>query len=175
MVAFVKFIYNCIKIFLIDKNTVIRGGFFMNFNNENNIINQVQTWNIKKSILNQFTNVKWHFKNKNPFYSENNINLDNEIEGYFLKFANVLLHETSYDKESIELLVKSVGESHPDENRDIILKKWESIIYCYENNISAAVECLSEAYDYALDKGTDKWIINDILIDKRNLEYLLNE
>lgn len=143
--------------------------------NENNIFNQAQNWSIKKDIIKQFSNVKVYFKSKNPFHSVNGITVNSEIERVFLDFANVLLHETSYNKESMESLVKLVSESHPDENRDIILKKLESIKYCYENDISTAIECLSEAYKYSLDKGIDKWIINDILIDKRNLEYLSNQ
>ena len=54
MIAFVKFIYNCIKIFLIDKNTVIRGGFFMNFNNENNIMNNKSIDSNARKALEQY-------------------------------------------------------------------------------------------------------------------------
>lgn len=143
--------------------------------NENNIFNQTQSCSIKKDMIKKFTAVKEYFKSKNPYYSANNIVTNSEIEECFLTFANILLHETSYNKKSIELLIKLVSESHLDENRDIILKKWESIKYCYENEISTAIECLSESYECSLDKGIDKWIINDILIDKRNLEYLFNQ
>lgn len=142
--------------------------------NENNILNQAKNWSIKKDIFKQFPNVKAYFKCKNPFYSTKDITPNSEIERVFLEFANVLLHETSYNKESVGLLIKLVIESHSDQNRDIILKKLESIKYCYENDVSTAIECLGEAYESSLHKGIDKWIINDILIDKRNLEYLVN-
>lgn len=65
-------------------------------------------------------------------------------------------------------------DSHVEVNKEVVRKKWESIKYCYNDNVQGAINSLDEAYKEGIKEKVAEWILNDILIDKGNLEYLSN-
>lgn len=57
-----------------------------------------------------------------------------------------------------------------DINKKFIEKRMKSLDFIYRDKIENAIECLNEAYNYAVEHNLDDWLLNDVLIDKRNLE-----
>ena len=61
------------------------------------------------------------------------------------------------------------------ENTDWLLKRWDAIRYEMSGDISMALTAEQKALDLAKNTNAPKWIINDILIDCRNMEMEVNQ
>lgn len=140
----------------------------------NTILNEIEKYQMKKSLLSKFPNIYKYFKMKNKFYRKHKSQTFNDMEKQFLYFAELLLCKEEHNDTEMNTLMKLIIESHLEDNRDVIAKRWESIQFCYNDNLQGAVDRLDEAYKEGIKKNIDEWILNDILIDKRNLENLLN-
>lgn len=141
---------------------------------DNIIGNEVESYKVKKNILNRFLNVIEFFKSTNKYLYKNEIKSNNNLEDAFINFAKVILCEEEFEQKKIETLITLIIDLHDDEIKEIIREKWRAIKCCYSENISEAIDILDKAYKKGISDKKIDWIINDILIDKRNLEYLLN-
>ena len=88
-----------------------------------------------------------------------------------LEFLKVILCDLKYSSDIKHRIVNEIDYADTLV-KEIVLKRWDCIDKIYNNDIHGAINLLEEIYGYALDNKLDTWIINDILIDKRNLEML---
>lgn len=141
---------------------------------ENIILNEIKKYQMKKSLLSKFNNVYSYFIEKNKFCRKQKPGTCNELERSFIYFAQLILCEEEFKEHEIDKLISLIIDSHIEDNREIVRKRWESIKYCYNDNLENAINSLDEAYNKGIDGKIAEWIIDDILIDKRNLEKILN-
>lgn len=141
---------------------------------KNIILNEIEKYQMKKSLLSKFNNVYSYFIEKNKFCRKQSPRTYNELERSFIYFAQLILCEEEFKENEIDKLISLIIDSHIEDNREIVRKKWESIKYCYNDNIEDAIASLDEAYNYGIKCKLAEWIIDDILIDKRNLENIMN-
>ncbi|MEI3235576.1 MAG: hypothetical protein V8S33_14720 [Intestinibacter bartlettii] len=99
------------------------------------------------------------------------------FEGYknsgVLEFLKVILCDLKYTKNIKHSIVNEIDLQTL--YKELVLKRWDCIDKIYDDDIEGAINLLEEIYEYALDNNLDTWIINDILIDKRNLEMLKSQ
>lgn len=143
-------------------------------NGKNIILNEIEKYQMKKSILSKVNNVYSYFIEKNKFCRKQDPRTYNELEKSFIYFAQLILCEEEFKEHEIDKLVNLIVDSHTEDNRGIIRKRWESIKYCYNDNVEDAIDSLYEAYNSGIECKVAEWIIDDILIDKRNLESIMH-
>ena len=132
--------------------------------------NQNET--LQKEIIKQFNFVNEYFKSLSG--STKSKNLEEYENSGVLNFLKVVLCDLKYTKNIKDNVVNEISDLHTL-NKELVLKRWDCIDKIYDDDIEGAINLLEETYEYALDNNLDTWIINDILIDKRNLEMLKSE
>ena len=141
---------------------------------ENVILNEIEKYQMKKSVLSKFNNVYSYFIEKNKFCRKKCQRTYNELEGSFIYFAQLILCEEEFKESKIDKLISLVIDCHTEDNREVIRNRWQSIRYCYNDNIEFAIASLDNAYNSGKECKVAEWIIDDILIDKKNLEDIMN-
>jgi hypothetical protein len=143
-------------------------------NGKNIILNEIEKYQMKKSILSKVNNVYSYFIEKNKFCRKQDSRTYNELEKSFMYFAQLILCEEEFKEHEIDKLISLIVDYHTEDNRGIIRKRWESIKYCYNDNVEDAIDSLYEAYNSGIECKVAEWIVDDILIDKRNLESIMH-
>lgn len=78
---------------------------------------------------------------------------------------------------NIPALTNFLKEIHEEKIASIICKRWSAITEYYKGDIFKTLNILQELYKEMDDKNIPEWLIQDILIDLRNIEqeYLLTQ
>lgn len=99
--------------------------------------------------------------------SDQNKNLD----FYCSRFLGVVLGKRRWNDSDYMQIQNCIGQLHPQSISEIVRIRWESIRNFYYGDLRAAQQSSKKAYELAIQKPeTPDWLINDILIDMRNLE-----
>jgi len=90
-----------------------------------------------------------------------------------LGVAEFLLGEKEFDEINLTSLLEILREIQSPELHKMVSKRWEAIKYFYNGNIDKAITILGSTYQkYSEDGITSNWLINNLLIDWRNLSIL---
>ena len=138
------------------------------FNNSRNLLSDIsQNTKFKNNISENFESVIEYFKSINKFYDKT-LQID---ESYLVRFIKILLNIEKYNEEVFFNIILEMTDFYIDDiNKKFIEKRMKSLDFIYRDKIENAIECLNEAYNYAVEHNLDDWLLNDVLIDKRNLE-----
>jgi len=90
-----------------------------------------------------------------------------------LEVLDFLLGEKDFGDIGISSLLEELSNIQPPEVHKLVCKRWEAISSFYAGHIEKAVELLERTYqEFSEDKSISKWLLNDILIDWRNLSTI---
>lgn len=131
---------------------------------------------IKKTTLQDIGRTKREFEK--IFLGFNLRNIRNEeirtgyLDSWGLKFLNVLFNGESIDRFDANQFVNELKKDQDEIQNNLVAIRWNAIKRYFMDDIDGCIDCLNQAYELALSKNMDDWIIDDILIDIRNQEVL---
>lgn len=110
--------------------------------------------------------------------SKSNIQSDNvslSMDDYVLSFLRILIEHKSIDTFDISEFISNMLASQDIEYTRLVTLRWKAIKAYYKGNIDNVIKYLEEAIEYADNNSIAKWVINDVLIDLRNVQLVEGE
>lgn len=141
---------------------------------EDIIVTDIKGYLAEKKVLHGLSNVIQFFKGINKYTSQNNNKEVSSLEEIFISFAKLLLCEKNYTQDDFDEMINAIVHMHDSIIQEVIELKLKAIKYCYCNNVIDAIRILKDAYELSINQQVPEWIVNDILIDLRNLEHFNN-
>ena len=113
--------------------------------------------------------LKWFdFKNTSVESMEDQ---NEDLDFYCSRFLGVVLGKRRWNDPDYIQIQNCLGQLHPHAINEIIRIRWECIRNFFYGDLRAAHQSSKKAYELAIQRPeTPDWLINDILIDMRNLE-----
>ncbi len=92
-----------------------------------------------------------------------------------LDVLEFLLGDKEFNDIDLVSLLETLKEIQSQELHEVVCKRWEAISHFYNGEIEQAITIIESTYgEFSEDGITSNWLINDILIDWRNLSNLKN-
>jgi hypothetical protein len=96
-----------------------------------------------------------------------------DLDKLCLSVLEFLLGEKKFNDIDLTYLLKALGGLQSPELHSMVSKRWEAISSYYGGDLDNAIITLESIYnEYSEDLTIPKWLINDVLIDWRNLETI---
>lgn len=96
------------------------------------------------------------------------------IDEWGERFLCVLFEGKSVKEFNVGMFLSELKKEQSDEYNSIVAIRWQAIQAYYLDDLESAISYLNEALKLAKEKNQPTWIIKDILIDLRNLNYTLD-
>lgn len=136
---------------------------------------QTETTDIKKQI---FENLGLT-KNKIiglVYETEKKENKSSEMDNLCLVVLEVILGEKRFDEINLSKLLEKLSELQSPELYKVVKERWKAISNLYNGNIDNALSILESLYtNFSDDRNIPKWLINNILIDCRNINIIKDQ
>ncbi|NMB96217.1 MAG: hypothetical protein GYA02_06350, partial [Clostridiaceae bacterium] len=94
------------------------------------------------------------------------------LDEYGSVFFNVVLNKRSIKDANVNLLLSSLKEIQSESLHNVVVERWNAIQSYYLNEVGKAIEYEKKALDKARELQLPNWLIQDILIDLKNLYFL---
>lgn len=99
-----------------------------------------------------------------------------DIDTMCLEILDFLLGNRPFTDINISSVLKVLAENQPANIHKLVSRRWEAISSYHSGDIEDAVKKLKNIYeDFSGDKSISKWLLNDILIDWRNLNDIQSQ
>jgi len=96
-----------------------------------------------------------------------------EFDTVCLDILDFLLGNKPFSDVNIFSLLELLEENQPSTIHKLVSKRWKVIYRYYSGDIQEAIKILENTYqEFSEDKSISKWLLNDILIDWRNLNTI---
>ncbi|MDD4754362.1 MAG: hypothetical protein PHT78_14195, partial [Desulfitobacteriaceae bacterium] len=92
-----------------------------------------------------------------------------DLDSYCLDFLQVLFGNKTIKDINISLILLALDELQSPELHNVVVERWKAIQYYWMNNLEKAIESGKKALTLARELQLPNWLIQDILIDLRNL------
>lgn len=144
---------------------------FGNYGNEEIEEVSIVSNSLKKHSLKGIDKTKMYIANL--LYSFNQeIRESSEMDNYLEQFLKVLWGEKKISEFNTDLFLENLRNQQSDELNEVVSLRWKSIQYYYLNNLDTATIYLNKALELSKEKKLPEWLIQDILIDLRNIESI---
>lgn len=91
------------------------------------------------------------------------------------RFAQSLFLDTNIEIFNFKNLVSEIQHTIPEPYAAVIEKRWEANCHYFKRDVAAAISTLEEVLEIARDGNLEEWLIDDILIDLRNVYSELSD
>lgn len=130
---------------------------------------------LEKSYINGFNETKKHIC---AFMGTKSINFEemtsNNLDQHTIKFFDVLVRNRDIEEFNTTFYLDELKKWHSEEVFEVVRIRWKAIEYYYSGRLEKCIENLNIAYEKAKGNKIAPWLIQDILIDLRNKNYLSN-
>ena len=97
------------------------------------------------------------------------------LDEYELQFLNVLFGETSITDFQIEEYFAELGKIQDEDYLNIVKIRWAGIVAYFKGDLQLCLSEYQKAYQEAQKLDVSSWILQDLLIDIRNISILNGE
>lgn len=113
----------------------------------------------------------------NLIFGENteDIKTTSNLDEIGVQFLKVLFESKKFKQEEYDELLQELEKHQSPKHFKVTQKRIEALIQYYKGNQESCISKLQEALELAKDDSLPKWLKDDILIDLRNQDYILNE
>lgn len=95
------------------------------------------------------------------------------LDAFCVSVLEVILGEKNFDEIDLPGLLEELKSIQPPELHRLVESRWKAIATFYTGDLEQAIAELSAAYaEFSDDPAMPRWLLNDILIDWRNWEYI---
>ena len=92
-----------------------------------------------------------------------------DLDSYCLDFLQVLFGNKTIKDINTSIILLALDELQSPELHKVVVERWKAIQYYWMNNLEKAIESGKKALTLARELQLPNWLIQDILIDLRNL------
>lgn len=97
-----------------------------------------------------------------------------EIDEWCMQFLPILFEGKSIRQFNVSLYLETLKKIQTDEYFKIVEGRWKAIQAFFMGNVTECIEHLKNVLPLAKETKQPLWVINDILIDLRNQQAILN-
>lgn len=96
-----------------------------------------------------------------------------DLDKLCLSVLEVLLGEKKFEEIDLPFLLKSLNEIQSPKLHEVVSRRWTIITNLFNGDLDAVLTNIEAAYNtFSEDASIPKWLINDILIDWRNIKAI---
>lgn len=122
------------------------------------LIDVVDVWHIDiKDLLDKNTKVK-----------------TSELDEWGNQFLEVLFGDKTIKNFNTGMFLEALAEEQDEDYHSLVCQRWNAIQAYYLGKVDDAIKLLEGALTQAKDESKPDWVIQDILIDLRNLHWVSN-
>ncbi len=92
-----------------------------------------------------------------------------DLDSYCFDFLRVLFGYKTIKEINTSLILSALEEIQSRELHKVVVERWKAIQYYWLDNLDKAIECENQALLFARELKLPNWLVQDILIDLRNL------
>ena len=93
-----------------------------------------------------------------------------ELDEWGLKFLRVIFGEKPIEDFNTSMMLSYLSNQQSEEYHNIVKMRWEAIQAYFGGNLSECIRYLKQALSIAKEGNFPDWIMQDILIDLRNMQ-----
>lgn len=110
----------------------------------------------------------------NEIYSRSDLKVEKpcELDSYSAEFLNILFGKKTIKEFNTLLLISLLKKLQSESLNKVVAERWNAIQYYYMNDLEKALEYENLALKSARKLQLPNWVVQDILIDLRNLYTL---
>jgi len=135
-------------------------------------IDTVASESLEKQIFKNIDNTKKLISDE--IFSRSVIKVENtcNLDEYSSGFLKVLFNKKNIKDYNVNLLLNSLKEMQSESLHKVVNERWNAIQFYYLDDINKAIEYENRALDLARELTLPNWVVQDILIDLMNLEFI---
>lgn len=93
----------------------------------------------------------------------------NDLDSYCEDFLHVLFGEKSIREFNTSLLLSELEKLQSEKLHEVVINRWKAIECYWNDDIDKCIKYKEKALDIAKENALPDWVVQDILIDLRNL------
>lgn len=124
---------------------------------------------IEKDTINNIDKCK-NFFQKMFIKRDDEIKKTNQLDELCESFLSVLFNGKSIKEFNVNLLISEIKNYQTPEHYELTKNRWDAIQYYFLGDLQKSISILEDCLKYAKENNLSEWIINDILIDLRNVK-----
>lgn len=132
-------------------------------------IDMIASESFDKQIFKNTDNTKHIISHEIYSRSELNVEKTCDLDAYSAEFLNVLFGKKSIKEFNTYFLTCSLKEMQSESLHKVVVERWNAIQHYYMNDLTKALEYETLALNLAREQQLPNWVVQDILIDLRNL------
>ena len=132
-------------------------------------IDTVASESLDKQIFKNIDNTKKLILNEIFTRSDSKVEKTCNLDVYSSEFLKVLFNKKNIKEYNTNLLLSSLKEMQSENLHKVVVERWNAIQSYYLDDIEKAIEYENIALHLAHELQLPNWIVQDILIDLRNL------
>lgn len=122
-----------------------------------------------KEILNNLDKSNFFIQKKLNLCFEEKVKNTSPLDDYLIQFLEVMFDGKPISSFNSYLFLEEVKKFHDEDFHEIVVKRWGAIQKFWIGDLAGCYTELDEALIFAKEKGMAEWLIQDILIDLRNV------
>jgi len=139
-------------------------------------INIISNASWDRSVLHNFKETKAVLVDVLVLHEDKKSENSCALDPHLAKFLSVIVGKQNAEVIEFEEIIKLLPSYHSGRMLEVIKKRWQAIRDYFWGDIDGCFKLLGEAYDLAKeDLAIPEWLISDILIDLRNIQFTKNE
>lgn len=95
-----------------------------------------------------------------------------ELDNFELDFLKVIMGELPADNFSVDSFLEELKKFQDPDYLEIVKLRWNAILAFYKGDIDSCIDHLEKTYQEVESKKVPAWVLQDILIDIRNIRIL---
>lgn len=139
------------------------------------INSNVENYKIEKNLISGFPQTENEMI-KEIFHSKNELNTSSSIDKLSATFLRIVLGKEQFNIDVLANLKQTILDSQSGCLKELLSIRYDAIEEFFNDNLDGCLQKLLIAFD--ANTKNDKipsWLINDVIIDIRNIEMLINE
>lgn len=135
----------------------------------------IDTYEMDKQLFRGFDLTKNEL-NKITYDVSDEINDPSQLDKLCQEYLRIIIGKGEIDDFDFKKLKNTLCETHKDFLKELISKRVDALKAYFNNDLEQCLLNIDDAYNHInLNKNIPNWLANDVLVDMRNIQHLIDE
>ena len=135
----------------------------------------IDTYEMDKQLFRGFDLTKVEL-NKITYDVSDEINDSSQLDKLGQEYLRIIIGKGEIEEFDFKKLKITLCETHGDFLKELIAKRVDALKSYFNNDLEQCLLNIDDAYNHInLNKNIPNWLANDVLVDMRNVQYLIDE